>query len=38
LTPGSRSQKSEEEEEEVFIVIASFDLLTYVTKGGKVEG
>jgi type IV pilus assembly protein PilO len=30
--------KQSDDEEEVFIVIASFDLLTYVTKGGKVEG
>jgi len=36
LVPG-KSQKNEEAEDE-YIVIASFDLLTYVTKGGKVEG
>ena len=35
LKPG-KSPKSGEETD--FIVIASFDLLTYVTKGGKVEG
>jgi type IV pilus assembly protein PilO len=36
LRPGKSKQS--EGEEDIYIVIASFDLLTYVTKGGKVEG
>jgi type IV pilus assembly protein PilO len=36
LSPGRSTQK--DKDAEAFFIDASFDLLTYVTKGGKVEG